>query len=159
MKFKFSNQEFKKELLIYLGSVILCLGIGFVAGITTANSISSWYQTLAKPPLNPPNWIFSPVWTILYVAMGVSLARAYINQAKLSFFWIQLLLNFMWSIIFFGWKNPDLALIDIILLGISILLTIKSFRQHDRWAAHLLWPYLGWVLFATYLNIGIVWLN
>jgi translocator protein len=141
-------------------SIVICESAGLIGSIFTLSSVNSWYLTLNKPFFNPPSWIFAPVWTILYLLMGVSLYLVWgVKKVNLKWFWLQLALNSLWSIIFFGFKNPTLALIEIAVLWISILLTIKSFWKTNKNAAYLLFPYLLWVSFATILNFSIVVLN
>ncbi|MBI2622381.1 tryptophan-rich sensory protein [Candidatus Microgenomates bacterium] len=147
-------------------SVGVCLGAGVLGSIFTISSIPTWYATLNKPFFSPPNWIFGPVWTILYILMGVSLYLVWIKNPSTSLrtrvptvFWIQLILNALWSIIFFGWKNPVLALVDILALWVAIFLTIKAFSKISKPAGNLLIPYLAWVTFASFLNLAIVLLN
>jgi translocator protein len=123
------------------------------------SAIPTWYAALNKPFFSPPNWIFGPVWTLLYIMMGYSLYLVWVRRKVPTIFWIQLFLNFIWSIIFFGMKNPTLALVNIIVLWIAIVLTIKAFSKIDKLASRLLWPYLAWVSFATFLNLAIVLLN
>ena len=154
-------KNFPKLLL----SVGICLGAGILGSFFTISSIPTWYQTLNKPILSPPNWIFGPAWTILYVLMGISLylvisAKGRVQSQKaIRIFAIQLTLNVVWSIIFFGMRNPALAFADIIALLIAILLTIKYFYSISKFAAYLLIPYLLWVSFASILNLMIVLLN
>lgn len=139
---------------------------GFLGALFTTPSIQGWYMLLNKPALNPPNWIFGPVWTILYILIGISafliwregIKKENIKKA-LSVFLFQLLLNSLWSILFFGLHNPALAMIDIIVLWLSILCTILCFREISRFSAYLLYPYIIWVSFASYLNLSIWWLN
>lgn len=140
-------------------SLLLTVGIGALAGyITAGESSGEWYTSLKKPSFQPPSWLFSPVWTTLYVLMGISfylvwkqpLTRA--RNMAITLFLAQLLFNFMWSVLFFSWHSPGLALIDIVVLWISILLTILSFSKLSKTAAWLLVPYILWVSFATALN-------
>lgn len=145
-------------------SIGICLGSGIIGSLFTTPAISTWYVTLNKPFFSPPNWIFAPVWTILYILMGISLylvwtSRGKIKQNALSIFFVQLGLNVLWSIIFFGLKNPIFAFVDIVALWIGIFLTIKSFTKINKLAGNLLIPYLLWVSFATLLNLSIVILN
>ena len=147
--------------------VTTCLVIGYLSSLVTKESIISWYPTINKPVFNPPNWIFAPVWTILYVMMGVAggmiwnkLETDQQNVKKaFTFFIIQLGLNALWSYLFFGLHNPFLALIEIILLWLMIFETYNQFKKIDKIAAYLLLPYLAWVSFATILNASIWWLN
>lgn len=132
---------------------------------------SNWYYSLTKPALAPPNWLFTPVWSVLYILLLVSLI-IYIsskdkyghifNEGKRKgyiYFLIQLILNIIWSPVFFGLKNVGLALIVVILLDIFVYLTIKEFYKFSKLSAILLIPYLIWILFATYLNTGYLILN
>ncbi len=148
-----------KNLPLLIFSLGICLGAGVLGSFFTINSIPTWYQTLNKPFFFPPNWIFGPVWTILYILMGYSLYLVWVKNKVPVIFWIQLILNAVWSIIFFGFKNPTLALIDIIALWVTIILTIKVFAKINKLSAYLLYPYLAWVLFASILNLAIVLLN
>lgn len=148
-------------------SVVLCLLIGFLSSIPTRDSILNWYPTINKPFFNPPNWIFAPVWTILYIMMGIALGIIWSKHTKgnaitknaIWLFMFQLLLNALWSLLFFGMKNPLLAFIEIILLWLVIYETIKTFNKVDTVAGKLLYPYLAWVSFATILNGSIWYLN
>ncbi len=149
-----------KDLLRLIGLIILCEGAGIIGSIFTFNSINTWYLTLEKPFFNPPSFVFGPVWTILYLLMGISLFLVWgKKKTNLQWFWAQLALNTVWSIIFFGLKNPLLAFIVLIFLWISIYQSIKSFRKINKTASYLLYPYLGWVSFAGLLNLSIVLLN
>ena len=140
--------------------ILVCQGAGIIGSIFTLNSVNTWYLTLEKPFFNPPSFVFGPVWTILYLLMGVSLFLVWgKKKTDLKWFWIQLSLNTAWSIIFFGLKNPLFAFIIIILLWISILQTIRSFKKVNKTASYLLYPYLFWVSFASILNLSIVLLN
>jgi len=147
-------------------SLALCLAVGGISGFITANEITSWYATLNKPSFNPPNWIFSPVWTTLYIFMAISLWLIWksnvistIKRNALTIFSIQLILNFFWSIIFFRFHQTGIALIEIVLLWIFILLSIIKFRPISKTASYLLIPYLLWVSFASILNFEIWRLN
>ena len=145
-------------------SIGLCLGVGFIGSVFTVSSIPTWYASLNKPIFSPPNWVFGPVWTTLYILMGFSFYLIWISKSKfkqraINLFFIQLMLNAVWSIVFFGLKNPSLALVDIVALWIAILLTIKYFYPISKSSAYLLVPYLFWVSFAGILNLSIVFLN
>ncbi|MDO8570659.1 MAG: TspO/MBR family protein [Candidatus Daviesbacteria bacterium] len=157
-----------KSLPKLIASLGICLGTGFVGSIFTTSSPPAggltWYLTLNKPFFSPPNWIFAPAWTILYILMGISLYLVWISGKKhrqnaINLFFVQLGLNFLWSILFFGMKNPVLGFIDIVALWIAIFLTIKSFSKINKLASNLLVPYLLWVSFATILNFSIILLN
>lgn len=147
--------------------VATCLVIGYFSGIVTQSSITTWYPTIEKPSFNPPNWIFAPVWTALYVMMGIAaglvwnlieIKREEVRSA-LIFFAIQLALNSLWSFLFFGLKNPLLAFIEIIILWLMIYETYNKFNKLNKIAGYLFLPYLLWVSFATILNGSIWWLN
>ncbi len=140
-------------------SIGLCLGVGLLGSFFTASSIPTWYAALNKPFFSPPNWVFAPVWTTLYILMGISLYLVWIKKKIPAVFWVQLILNATWSMIFFGMKNPGLALVDIIALWLSIFLTIKTFYKISKLAGRLFVPYLVWVSFASILNLFIVFLN
>ncbi len=147
--------------------VTICLVIGYLSGIVTQSSIKTWYLTLAKPFFNPPNWVFAPVWTLLYIMMGIAAGLVWNEIDKnekavknaLKFFVIQLGLNSLWSFLFFGLRNPLLALIEIVLLWLIIYETYKFFKPINSIASKLLIPYLAWVTFASVLNFSIFWLN
>lgn len=151
--------------------LIIAIGISLLAGVagsffTTPAIQSGWYTELAKPALNPPAWIFGPVWTTLYVLMGIAaflvwkkgLDRRDVKIA-LGIFIGQLVLNTLWSIIFFGLHSPGGALIEIVFLWLAILATIITFAKIFKPAAWLLVPYILWVSFAMYLNYSIYVLN
>lgn len=149
-----------------VSSIILCELVAIIGSAVTLPSIKTWYITLNKPEFNPPNWIFGPVWTVLFLLMGISLYLIWSNGTKtkkvreaLYYFSAQLLLNFLWSLFFFGMHNPLLAFFDIILLWFAILFTILKFQEISKLAAYLLYPYLFWVSFATLLNFAVVVLN
>ena len=147
--------------------VIICLAVGYLSSIVTQSSIKTWYPTIAKPSFNPPNWVFAPVWTLLYIMMGIAAGMVWnkletnkeLVKKALSFFIIQLLLNALWSYLFFGLKNILLASIEIVLLWLIIYETYYIFKQVDKKASYLLIPYLAWVSFATILTGSIFWLN
>ena len=127
--------------------------------------MNSWYDTLQRPKLTPPDWVFGPVWTVLYVMIAVSIflfIRKYKSENGYGIYALivlHLIFNFSWTGIFFGLKAPGLALIDILLLDISLVFMIRYFWQADVVSSILLWPYLIWVLFATYLNASFYILN
>lgn len=150
----------------FIFSVIGCELVGIISTPFTIAAIPTWYVSLTKPSFSPPNWIFGPVWTVLYFLMGVSaflIWRKGFKQKKvkkaLGYFLLQLLFNFLWSPLFFGLHAPLLGLVDIVLLLVFLVLTILSFHKLSKVAAYLLVPYLLWVSFATILNISIVLLN
>jgi translocator protein len=150
----------------FLISIVISFAPGIIGIFFTYDAIPTWYAGLDKPFFSPPNWIFGPVWSLLYLLMGVSFFIIWTAKQKESkktdaylLFFIQLILNTLWSIVFFGIKSPLLALIEIVILWVSIFLTIISFNKIARIAGYLLWPYLAWVTFATLLTLAIVWLN
>jgi tryptophan-rich sensory protein len=142
--------------------ILICLAVG---GSGAAFPPGEWYRQLAKPPLNPPAWVFGPVWTLLYILMGVSAWLVWLRpglpaaRIPLLLFAAQMALNGAWSWIFFGFHQVGLALIDIVLLWAAIAATLISFWRIMRPAAVLLFPYLLWVSFATYLNAALWRLN
>jgi len=146
--------------------ILLCLSAGGIGSTFTASAIPEWYATLSKPSFSPPNWLFAPVWTLLYILMG--LAAALVWQKGLSLprvrtalviFLVQLILNMVWSVFFFGLRSPLYGLVDILFLWAAILVTIAQFSRVSITAATLLIPYILWVTFASGLNLGILLLN
>jgi tryptophan-rich sensory protein len=146
-------------------SLILPLSVGAVAGMFTSQAVPTWYATLNRPSFNPPNWVFGPVWTTLYILLGISFFLIWEeNSSKrrnmaILVFSIQMLLNFSWSFLFFYFNLIGFALIEIILLWISIAAMIYLFYKIKPFAAYLNIPYLLWVSFATILNAGYYFLN
>jgi translocator protein len=147
-------------------SVVACLAAGGVGSLFTFKAIPTWYPGLKKPKYTPPNQAFGPVWTALYILMGLSVF--FIWQKGLAydgvllafvFFWAQLVLNALWSIIFFGMKSKGGGVITIVILWFLILAAIITSFKVSGWAGTLLIPYIIWVSIASYLNIGIWWLN
>ena len=155
----------KAKLLKLLGSLILPIGLGSIAGIITAKEISAWYVALNKPSFNPPGYLFGPVWSALYILMGVSMfliwntPKTKLRQKALTVFGVQLFFNFWWSILFFSFHTILLSLVDILLLWFLIIYMITLFKKIKPVAAYLQIPYLLWVTFATVLNICIWYLN
>ena len=147
-------------------SILVCQGAGIIGSFFTLPAISTWYTTLLKPSFNPPNWIFAPVWTLLFLLMGISLyliwnrgLRDKETKKAIFIFGVQLILNMIWSVLFFGLQSPLYAFIEIIILWFAILLTIISFYKIFKAAAYLLLPYILWVTFASALNFSILILN
>ena len=146
-------------------SIVLCEGVGISGSIFTIPSITSWYSHLSKPFFNPPNWIFGPVWTMLYLLIGVSLYLILQKKLKkekniiLFVFSAQLFLNFLWSIIFFGMHLPLIAFVEIVFLWGSIVWLIVNFYKFTKAASLILVPYLCWVSFAAILNLTVAILN
>lgn len=163
--FKTMRRE-RKTILRIAVAVAVCLVVGALSGFATQSSVDTWYSTLVKPSFNPPNWIFAPVWTLLYILMGIAAGMVwgygyYHKWVKtaLYFFGFQLLFNASWSIVFFGLQLPLAALFVLIFLLILIAMTIRRFYIVNRTAAYLMIPYLLWVIFAGLLNFKIVQLN
>jgi translocator protein len=147
-------------------AIVVCLSAGLIGSVFTSTSLATWYGIIEKPVLNPPSWIFGPVWTILYIMMGISVYLVWrLGLEKkgvrfaLKIFGLQLLHNVLWSLLFFGMQNPALALVDIVLLWFTILWSIQLFYRLSRPASYLLIPYISWVSFAIYLNYSIWILN
>lgn len=144
-----------------LASIILCLTIGWVSG-SLSNTTSTWFLSLNKPAIYPPTFLFGLVWSILYFLMGISLYLVFEktkDRIPYILFFSQLVLNFFWTLIFFGLQNILFAIIEIIVLWILILLTIINFWKYSRVAAYLIIPYILWVTFATVLTISIYSIN
>lgn len=146
--------------------IVVCNAVGLLASSVTLPAIPGWYEGLNKPFFSPPNWLFGPVWTTLYTLMGISAAAVWdlgfhLSKVRhaLSIFGIQLMLNGIWSFIFFGFKSPLLAFIEILLLLAAIWFTFMRFKELKPWAAWLLIPYFLWVSFASVLNLSIFILN
>jgi tryptophan-rich sensory protein len=146
--------------------VLLCLAAGAIGSIFTFSSIPGWYATLNKPVFTPPNWVFGPVWTTLYVLMGIAAYLVFRKGMKqkgvkdaLMVFIVQLILNVLWSILFFGLHSPLYGLIGIVALWLAIALTIKKFYAISKPAVYLLVPYILWVSFAGILNLFVWILN
>ncbi|MBA3724331.1 MAG: tryptophan-rich sensory protein [Candidatus Levybacteria bacterium] len=149
-----------------IASLALCFFVAFAGNLITMPAIESWYPTLAKPSFTPPNWLFGPVWSLLYFMMGISFYLIWKKGDKdvklrkaLHVFLFQLFFNFLWTFVFFGLEQPLAGFIVIASLWISILYTIILFRKISQPAAYLLIPYLLWVTYASFLNLFIVLLN
>jgi translocator protein len=146
-------------------SISLCFVLGSSGGLLTINEIAGWYATLQKPSFNPPNWLFGPVWTALYIMMGVSFYLVWRNppsagrKKALSAFLVQFALNCAWTPVFFSLHMTGAALVVIVLMWLAILRTIFLFAPFSKTASWLLVPYISWVSFATILNAAIWWLN
>ena len=143
-------------------SILIPLLVGGIATFFTISGVNGWYAMANKPSFNPPNWLFAPVWTALYIMMGIALFLVWksegdktIQQTAFILFAVQLLLNFLWSFIFFYAKQPGWAFVDIIAMWIAILLTIIWFSKISTTASWLLVPYIFWVSFASLLNFYI----
>jgi tryptophan-rich sensory protein len=144
-------------------ALALCLGVGALGAVWTADGVRTWYPTLAKPPITPPNWLFGPVWTALYLIMGYAAWRVWRRSgfggapAALALFGIQLALNLAWSHLFFGRHSIGTAFVEILALLAAIIATAAAFARTDRVAAWLMIPYIAWVAFASVLT-GWIWL-
>lgn len=153
-----------KKLLIILASIIICILVGFISSRFQVESLSTWYPTLNKSSLNPPNWVFPVAWTTLYVFMGISIGLIICkeNIVKLHLvmlFVLQLLFNFLWSIIFFYLQSPTIALgVILVLIAVNIVYTCKAWKISTI-SSILFLPYILWLIFAAYLNSYIVWYN
>lgn len=148
--------------LALIGLVILCFAVAGVGGLVTTPSIPNWYATLAKPPWTPPDWIFGPVWSVLYLSMAVAAWLVWRQgdvAVPMTMFGIQLVFNAAWSWLFFGLHSPGAAFIDIVLLWMAIFATTVAFWLCSTLAGILFVPYLVWVSFATVLNFAIWRLN
>lgn len=155
-----------KNIFLLILCILICQLAGIIGSIFTFEAIPTWYAVLNKPSLNPPNWVFGPVWTVLYTLMGISLFIVWKKREQgfnivsaLYIFFTQLILNAAWSIVFFGVKSISGALILIIILWFTILLTIIKFSNISKPSSYLLIPYILWVSFAAYLNYSIYSLN
>jgi translocator protein len=178
-----------KNILKLMIAVLLCELAGIIGSSFAMPAIRSWYYLLKKPPFSPPSWLFAPVWVILFLLMGISLYLAWSknfeadvsgNEAQkkawnpisaklwsgswreenaILIFALQLILNILWPIMFFGLKSPGLALVEILMLWFAIFYTIVNFYRISRPAAYLLLPYILWVSFAAFLNFSIWWIN
>lgn len=159
------RREPGKDLPSIAAWVALSLAMAWIGGAVTRTSVSGWYQTLAKPPFNPPDWVFTPVWLTLFVLMGVAAglvwrrAPADGRRTPVALFVVQLALNLGWSVLFFGLRSVGAALIEIGFLWLAIAWTTRRFYRVEPAAGWLLVPYLLWVSFAVVLNGAIWWLN
>ena len=146
-------------------SILLPLSVGAAAGMFTSQAVPTWYASLNRPSFSPPNWVFGPVWTSLYILLGISFFLIWKEEASkgrdlaIKVFLVQMLLNFAWSFLFFYFNLIGAALIEIILLWTSIAAMIYLFYKIKPFAAYLNIPYLLWVSFATILNAGYYFLN
>ncbi len=151
-------------MLKLIASILICQGAGLLGSIFTTPNIKTWYASLIRPDIAPPNWVFGPVWTLIFTLMGISLYLLWRNDFKgaklaLLFFVIQIVLNIFWSVLFFGLHNPFWSFIEIIVLLIFIILTAIYFWKAHTWAGALFIPYVLWVSFASILNFEFWRLN
>lgn len=155
---KKTKSKFNPFKLIFC--ILIAQGAGILGSVATFSSAKTWYITdLIKPSFNPPSWVFGPVWTLLFFLMGIALYLVWNKKNNLFWFWVQLILNTLWSFLFFGLHSPWLAFYEIIFLWIAILVTIVKFWSYNKKAGVLLLPYLAWVSFASFLNFSIARLN
>ena len=150
----------------FLISILICQSAGIFGSLFTIEAIPDWYATLTKPTFAPPSWVFGPVWITLYFLMGISLYTVWESEYKpktrkvfFIVFGIQLTLNALWSLLFFGLKSPLLGLVDIILLDMMVIVTIIYAKSISKFAAIFLIPYLAWIIIASILNFAILLLN
>ena len=156
----------RRSLIALAVCLALCFGVAAIGGAVTTPQINGWYATLAKPSFNPPDWIFGPVWSLLFAMMAIAAWRVWgadprmrRNRTALLLFALQLAFNLAWSVAFFGAQSPLSGLVVIVPLEILIVATILAFTRHDRVAALMLVPYAAWVGFAMLLNFTIYSLN
>lgn len=154
------------KFLAFILNIALTLCVGALGGYATAQSVSVWYPTLNKPSFNPPNWLFAPVWTTLYILIGIAAYLVWIKRDKIvhfprtiAIYLIQLILNLAWSFIFFYLHEIGFTLAEIILLLIFIVINAITFYKVDKWAGYLFIPYILWVSFASFLTYNIFILN
>lgn len=166
MKFLLPWNKPKDNYWFLLLFIVLAQSAGLLGSLFTFSAIPTWYATLEKPFFSPPNYLFGPVWTTLYTLMGISAYLIYRRyqfgkKAKLFWqvYWTQLILNTLWSILFFGFKEPGLAFVEIGALWYFIVRTIQEAKRLNKTAMYLLYPYLAWVSFASLLNLAIYLLN
>ncbi len=154
-----------RQVVALVAFLALCLAVGAIGGFATMPEVPAWYATLAKPSFNPPDWVFGPVWTTLYIVMAAAAwlvwrASGWAGASgSLSLFLLQLALNLAWSFIFFRFHQVGLALLDVLAMLAAIAAITFAFRRHSSLAAILLLPYLAWVTFAAVLNAAIWRLN
>lgn len=164
-----------KKFFELIAAIVVCQLAGIIGSVFSNNAMYDWYDSLNKPAFTPPDAVFGPVWVALYLLMGIALwlvwqklkvkkwhfwtTKNKVAYVAITLFFIQLLLNTLWSIVFFGMQNPLAALVVIVELLVFIAITVVWFWKVDKLASILLWPYLGWVGFATVLNLMIVILN
>ena len=152
-----------KDVYKLIIAIIIPISAGALGSIFTSQSVDSWYLTLNKPALNPPSWVFGPVWTFLFILMGSALYILWrdkkLKDLALYAFVVQMILNIGWSYFFFELQQPLYAFIEILFLWAAIALTLCAFYKKNKVAGWLLIPYIAWVTFAAYLNLMIVILN
>ncbi len=154
-----------KDVLKLVASILASYTAGAIGGLATTANIPTWYAALEKPVFNPPNWVFGPVWSALYLLIGISLFLVWKHETKepkttaYAAWIVQIILNTVWSLVFFGLHSPEGGIVVIFALIFGIITTMRAFYPFSKWAAYLLVPYLLWVGFATSLTIAIAVLN
>ena len=161
---KSKKRHMFKNIIKLIICLIVPMLVGGISGVATVAGIKDWYVHLNKPFFNPPNYLFGPVWSILYLLMGISLfmilqSKSITKKKAISIFFVQLFLNFWWSFLFFKFQLLGISLIEIVLMWLSILWMIIEFKKINKTAAYLQIPYLAWVTFASLLNLAIWYLN
>lgn len=153
----------RNQWLVLAGFIIVTLAVGMLGGWAVSSSVSGWYLTINKPSWNPPSWLFGPVWTVLYIMMGIAAWLVWRTKDRIApamiLYFSQLALNFAWSFLFFGARSPWLGLVDITMLWLAIVATMLAFFGRSTPAGLLMIPYLAWVSFAAALNFTIWRLN
>ena len=155
----------RRDAIGLVAFLVACLAVSAVGGLITATGVGGWYSALNRPEFNPPNWVFAPVWTVLYVLMAVAAWRIWrspetvLRGRALALFGAQLALNLLWSFLFFGFQLIGVALIEILILLSAIVFTTVVFWRIERLAGWLFVPYVLWVSFAAVLNLSLWWLN
>lgn len=152
------------NILKLLSSFFISFSAAGLGNLATADSVNGWYATIDKPFYTPPNWLFGPVWTVLYILIALSLYWVWVTpnaHKKRAYYWfgVQLVLNAMWSLVFFGAQQPWLAMLVILLLIAAVWRTMTSFKPIDKKSYYALVPYLAWISFAALLNLGVAVLN
>jgi translocator protein len=153
----------RNQWLVLAGFIIITLAVGMLGGWAVSGSVSGWYTTINRPSWNPPNWVFGPVWTVLYIMMAIAAWLVWRTKDRIApamiLYFSQLALNFAWSLLFFGARSPGLGLIDVVMLWLAVVATMLAFFGRSTWAGLLMVPYLAWVSFAAVLNFTIWRLN
>jgi tryptophan-rich sensory protein len=154
------------RVLLFIVAIAIPLGAGIIGSLFTTPAITGWYSTISKPSITPPDWVFAPVWTLLYLLMGISLYLVISSgfssptvRQGIALFAAQLIVNVLWSVVFFGWHSPLPALMVLVILIVLVAVTLLVFARSSRPAAWLLVPYLGWSCFAAVLNALVVLMN
>ena len=142
--------------------LITTFSASFIGGITTFKFKEPWYSTLVKPSFNPPDWVFGPVWTILYILMAIAIWNVWIKSKNINLvylYFIHLFFNTTWSVVFFGFNQIELALINLIVLILLIVILFRKYKVVSKLSAYLMIPYFLWCCFAFLLNLNLIMLN